>query len=133
MTQFIRVRPKDAAHDSQDIGQMCSRLESIPGITATEESGEVFVVDANDERSADGLADDLFNRIFNHEPVEPAPLVMLVRLVAESGWVLEAWYSDEDADLPTFSDPDAAIRELLVQTSAQPPEVYIRLLPRARG
>jgi hypothetical protein len=133
MTQFIRVRPKDAAHDSQDIGQMCSRLESIPGITATEEGGEVFVVDANDENSAGGLADDLFNRIVNHEPVEPAPLVMLVRLVAESGWVLEAWYSDEDADLPTFSDPDAAIRELLVQTSAQPPEVYIRLLPRPRG
>jgi hypothetical protein len=131
MTQFIRVRPKDAARDSQDTGQMCSRLESIPGITATEEGGEVFVVDANDENSAGGLADELFNRIFNHEPVEAAPLVRLMRLVAENGWVLEAWYSDEDADLPTFSDADAVIRELLVQASAQPPEPYVRLLPPA--
>lgn len=55
----------------------------------------------------------------------------LVHLIAESGWELEAWYSDDDADLPTYSDADAAIRDIVVQTSTQPPEVYVRLLPRA--
>ena len=110
MTQFIRVRPADAIIDSQGVGQMRSRLESITGVgTIIEQTGEVFVVDANDG-SAEPLADDLFNRILHHEPVEPAPLVRLVRLVAEIGLVLEAWYANDDADLPTFYDPDAAIR-----------------------
>jgi hypothetical protein len=89
-------------------------------------------VDVEVHGSGDHLADDLYNRIFNHEPVELAPLVRLVHLIAESGWELEAWYSDDDADLPTYSDADAAIRDIVVQTSTQPPEVYVRLLPRAR-
>jgi hypothetical protein len=133
MTQFIRIRPGSAAGEPQEIDTMRERLESISGVVmVADPSGWLFVVDVEIHASGDHLADDLYNRIFNHEPIELAPLVRLVHLIAESGWELEAWYSDYDADLPTYSDADAAIRDIVVQTSTQPPEVYVRLLPRAR-
>jgi hypothetical protein len=131
MTQFIRIRTHDAASDRPNVDEMRRRLESIPEVTSfIDQLGDVFIVDANDGNSAGGLADDIHNRIRHNEPVDSAPLVRLVRLVAESGWLLEAWYSDDD-DLPTFCDPDTAIQEIVEQTSEQPPEVYVRVLPQA--
>lgn len=133
MTQFIRIRPGSAASGPQEIDTMRERLESIRGVaTVADPSGGLFVVDVEVHASGGHLADDLYNRIFNHEPIELAPLVRLVHLIAESGWELEAWYSNDDADLPTYSDADAAIRDIVVQASSQPPEVYVRLLPCAR-
>ena len=123
MTQFVCVGRASADSLPADLGQV---LEQIGDVTCRP-GGEdwVWVVSSHDPSSAGPLVDDLYNRVQNKEDIEAAPLVQLLRAVAQRGWHAKFWYSDDSADLPEFETIEEALHDLIRQASLQPPEIYL--------
>ena len=86
-----------------------------------------FQIADKDSSEADALFDELYAKLEGSEAPDQAPIIGVLKQLADRGSSIACWYASDFDDLPCFDAWPAFFTEVVQQAGRMPPEVYARL------